>query len=368
MNSDTRAFNPSRLELARKRRKLTKLELSRLTGITTKSFVEYEKGTMRPRQDTVEVLSTVLGFPPEFFYGDDLELPEVDVVSFRSFKKMTAATRDCALAASAIGVSLYEWIADRFDLPEPDLPEARGASPEAAADMLRQVWSLGERPLKNLVQRLELKGVRVLSLAESTHDMDAFSFWRGDRPYVFLNTAKSAERSRFDVAHELGHLVLHRHASDTKHIDAEREADMFASALLLPRSSMLSISPQECTLRRLIEIKQYWQVSLAALVYRLHQIGTIRDWHYRNLCIEMSKIGYFQNEPLPLPREMSQVMQKILDALRSDGFSKADIAKDLEISEEELDKLMFRLAILPIAGGNTSSPTKRRSPVLSLIK
>src|SRR3546814_6566541 len=46
---------------------------------------------------------------------------------------------------------------------------------------------------------------------EDTKNVDAFSCWRNGQPFVFLNTFKSAERSRFDAAHELAHLVLHRH-------------------------------------------------------------------------------------------------------------------------------------------------------------
>jgi hypothetical protein len=85
------------------------------------------------------------------------------------------------------------------------------ASPDTAALYLRQNWGLGERPIPNMLKLLEAKGVRVFSLAENTKAVDAFSVWRNGLPYVFLNIAKSAERSRFDASHELGHLVMHKH-------------------------------------------------------------------------------------------------------------------------------------------------------------
>jgi Zn-dependent peptidase ImmA (M78 family) len=54
-----------------------------------------------------------------------------------------------------------------------------------------------------------------------------------------LNTFKSAERSRFDAAHELAHLVLHIHGMTSGGRDIEREADMFASAFLINRGDLI---------------------------------------------------------------------------------------------------------------------------------
>ena len=84
-------------------------------------------------------------------------------------------------------------------------------------------------PIKNMIHLLEARGVRVLSLSIDTAQLDAFSMWHADTPFVFLNTKKSCEHSRFDVGHELGHLVLHRHAG-AKGQEVEREANAFASA------------------------------------------------------------------------------------------------------------------------------------------
>src|SRR5207245_2232584 len=83
-----------------------------------------------------------------------------------------------------------------------DVPDYRQIEPHMAAMLLRQHWGLGIKPIANMVHLLELKGIRVFSLAESTKDVDAFSLWRDDIPYVFLNRFKSPERSRFDAAHE----------------------------------------------------------------------------------------------------------------------------------------------------------------------
>jgi Zn-dependent peptidase ImmA (M78 family) len=83
----------------------------------------------------------------------------------------------------------------------------------------------------------------VFSLAENTKNVDAFSCWRNGEPYVFLNTFKTTERSRFDAAHELGHLVLHKHGGPKQGRSAEHEAHLFAASFLMPEDDVLATIP-----------------------------------------------------------------------------------------------------------------------------
>jgi len=71
--------------------------------------------------------------------------------------------------------------------------------------------------------------------------------------------------------------------------------------------SVLGHAPVLPSLNTLINLKKLWVVSVAALAYRLHQLGALTDWHYRSLCIEMGQRGYRTNEPDEAPREMSLV-------------------------------------------------------------
>ena len=182
------------------------------------------------------------GFPAEFFEEDDIELLNADGVSFRSMTKMTAKQRDAAVAAGSIAFVLNDWVDQKFDLVDPNVPDYRGATPEAAALSLRQSWGLGEQPIKNMVHLLESNGIRVFSLAENCVEVDAYSVWRGPRPFIFLNMGKSGERRRFDAAHELAHLVLHRHGCPNG-VEAEKEAHAFAGAFLMPTASIKAIGP-----------------------------------------------------------------------------------------------------------------------------
>jgi hypothetical protein len=132
-----------------------------------------------------------------------------------------------------------EWIAERFQLPAVSIPDLEGLEPELAAEAVRAAWGLGSGPAPNLVHLHEAHGCLVFGLAEDCRELDAFAFWRQGRPFVPLNTIKTAEHGRFDCAHELGHLALHRHVCQTTK-EHEDKAHAFAAAFLLPKQSMLA--------------------------------------------------------------------------------------------------------------------------------
>lgn len=366
--SANRHFNPSRLTLARKRRGLTMIKLAAAVGVEPRSISAYEKGEFGPDTERLTRLSSALGFPEPFFFGDDLDEPTPDIASFRALSKMTASQRDTALGSGAIALMLNAWIEARFELPSADLPDlSREDSPEAAALALRQQWGLGELPVKNMIHLLEAKGARVFSLSLDAAEVDAFSMWRQSTPFVFLNTKKSAEHSRFDAAHELGHLVLHRHGSPQGR-EAEREANAFASAFLMPRASVLAYAPRMTTLDHLIQLKKLWGVSVAALTYRLHTVGVLSDWHYQSLYIELSSRGYRKKEPNEGARETSQVLQKVFAALQDERISRNDIASELHVAAEELDQLVFGLALTALNGGKSSEDSRsRKRPQLHIV-
>ncbi len=343
-------FNPKRLKFARERRGWTKTRLAKEAGFSLRAINGFEGGDISPEAQTVERLGSVLNFPTSFFYGDDIEQLNAEGVSFRSMAKMTAAQERAALGTGALALSLNDWIEERFMLPACRVPNLGGdTTPEAAANWIRQEWGLGEAPVTNMVHLLESRGVRVYSLAIDAREVDAFSFWRNETPFIFLNTRKSAERSRYDAAHELGHLVMHKHASPHGQ-GAELEANTFASAFLMPEHSVLARAPQLATVEGLKKLKKIWNVSIVALARRLHHLKVITDWHYHVLCREMSNLGYRSQEPDGSSRETSQVLGKVMAALRDDGLTRAKVAAELGVFPKEIDELVFGLALTGIPG------------------
>jgi Zn-dependent peptidase ImmA (M78 family)/DNA-binding XRE family transcriptional regulator len=367
--NNSNEFNPQRLSVARLRRGLTKIELASMLDITSRSITAYESGEFMPDQEQLIKLSKVLNFPVNFFFEDNLEEITPDLVSFRSLSKMTASQRNSALGSGAIALLLNKWIENQFELPKADLPDLGQEAPEAAAEILRRMWELGELPIKNMIHLLESKGVRIFSLSIDTSNVDAFSMWSDETPFIFLNTKKSCERSRFDTAHELAHLVLHKHTGlKAKGQIAEREADAFASAFLMPRSSILANALIMATVDQLVRHKIYWTVSVSALAHRLHDLRLVSDWHYRTLSIEIAKRGYRKQEPNESPREISQVLAKVFSALREEGVTKADIAETLFVHTKEIDQLVFGLVLTSLTkSGNISNNYKGKRPELHVI-
>jgi Zn-dependent peptidase ImmA (M78 family)/transcriptional regulator with XRE-family HTH domain len=358
-------FNPQRLTFARKRRGMDKTRLAKQLDVQLRTVTAYEKGEFEPKAEVLRRLVDVLRFPEEFYFQRDIEELSPATASFRSMTKMSASKRDIALSSGAIALLINKAVESRFELPSLDLPDlSREPTPEAAAASLRRHWGLGEQPIKNMIHLLESKGIRVFSLAIAAKEVDAFSLWREDQPLVFLNTQKSSERSRFDSAHELGHLVLHRHGELEK-IDGsqqfEREANAFASAFLMPQGSVFAYAPKLLSMGQLVERKKIWGVSVAALNYRFHQLGVTTEWHYRELCIQIASAGYRSEEPESLPRETSQILAKVFSTLRSENVHKIDIANELNIDVTDLDELIFGLVINGVASSNPIRIKKQRS-------
>jgi Zn-dependent peptidase ImmA (M78 family) len=210
-----------------------------------------------------------------------------------------------------------------------------------------------------MIKLLESKGVRVFSLAENTRNVNAFSCWRNSTPYVFLNTFKSTENSRFDSAHELCHLLLHKHGGPHQGRDAEIEANQFASAFLMPEKDIRARIHYVKSIDDLIIFKKRWGVSAAALAYRLNRLGILTEWQYRRLYIKISERGYRTKEPNELPREESVAWKKILTDLWSSRISKNQIAAELHLPPDEIENLVFGLVGAPVDANNTDFKGKK---------
>jgi Zn-dependent peptidase ImmA (M78 family)/transcriptional regulator with XRE-family HTH domain len=359
-------INPKQITFARVRRRITKAELAKELGVTSRSLQNYETGASAPDLELLAHISKLLKFPQQFFFIDE-DMPELKehAVSFRKLSKMTEAMKACTFAAGAIAFKVNQWMENRFSLPQAELPDLRDLGPEEAAATLRRLWGLGNAPIPNMVHLLESKGIRVFSLAEETRDVDAFCTWYEDKPFVFLNTMKSAERSRFDAAHELGHLVRDTYTMQHGQVhgpEMERNADAFASAFLMPKESVEANQPPTYSIKYLMKLKHYWGVSLAALAYRFNSLGLVSEWNYRSLCIEIAKSGYRTKEPEAMDRETSQLLTKVLDILHSRKQGRREIAESLCISVDEINALTFQLTNLSVISGEPSLKLAPRVP------
>jgi Zn-dependent peptidase ImmA (M78 family)/transcriptional regulator with XRE-family HTH domain len=357
-----------RFDLARQRRGLTKRELAHRLEVTDRTVSNWYNN-QQVDEKNLEKAAEILDFPINFFYGREVEKIQAESVSFRALTKMTARKRDMAISQTILAEMISDWIDQNFDLPLPNVPDLHElrsdfstatigsldetdendvryyleySYPEACADTVRKAWGLGEQPIPNLIALLESKGIRVFSLTDEAQDVDACCRWTSGRPFIFLNTSRTAERCRFDLAHELGHLVMHKHGI-IEGVHVEQEANAFASAFLMPRRSLLADPLRIPSLKSILSKKVIWQVSAAALTYRYNKLGIITDWNATSIYKQLAQRGR-NNEPNPLPHESSLLLDKVFQALAQEDFDFSKMTNDLCLNLVEVNNLTFNLA------------------------
>jgi len=269
---------------------------------------------------------------------------------------------------SSLGIELSNWVDKHYGTPIADLPDLSDVSmsPSAIAEQLRSIWGLHQKPVKNLLALLERKGVRVFSLPMIDREVDSFAFYYEGRPFVFLNLSKTAERMRFDLAHELGHLLLHKDSKANRSRHLEQEAQDFASSFLVPADALYAQITGKLRIDDVFTLKKYWKVSAVAMVERLYHLEFISEWVRRQWIIDLSQRGYRTAEPGGIHPEISKFFSDVFRLAREDGWNSRRIADDLRDSEQDLDALVFGLAISSITGGGQRGPAVHGH--LSIVK
>lgn len=335
-------FAQSRLSVARRWRGMTQKELAERCGVSVQYMSFFENGGRTPQPATVHKIAFALGFPLSFFYASEVQLLDEDIPSFRARRSMTSQIRGTALASGEIAAEMISPdVNSRFILPKTGVPDLAQYTPEDAADLLRIEWKLGYGPIQNMVHLLESKGIEVYWIDDEAPSLDAFSFWRNSKSFVVLNSNKDAgERSRFDAAHELGHLVLHRHVDKLEGIKIESQADQFASAFLMPRVQFEAEFPKRPDLSMLYRLKKRWKVSVQAMIYRGKELGQFSEWQVRDAFKRISASGMRLKEKEPIELEQSLIHKMIFDSLNGKRILPDDYAKELNLNREVLFKLM----------------------------
>lgn len=353
--SSGRLLIPARLTEARLAKKMTQSQLATCVNVSRQAISSYEMGTKNPDPEVMIRIAQVLGQPIAYFTRN--EIPNFGRRSTIFFRKAGAETKKrnqaCAVHADWL-VSAAVTLSHYANLPHVDLPSFEPSGPgnsysedeiESFAEETRKHFGLGVGPISNMVRLLEAKGVIVCRQKMEGENVGAFSFWSGEHPFIYLaSDKKSAARARFDTAHELGHLCLHRWVGEDEIEDKDRlkqieqEADRFASAFLLPSKSF----PNEVFSSRaesFIELKARWKVSIQAMAYRCKDLGVFDDRQITNIYKQISYKKWRTTEPLDgdngLPVEEPVVLRKITDLLLDSGkVSVADIVMEIGPASE----------------------------------
>lgn len=333
-------FDGQRLAQARQFRGLLKGEVATEVGVTPAAIGQFESEVARPSAVTVSKLALALGVPVAFFTkGRPAFVLREEDAHFRSLRSTSKRDRSQARSQVERLAEVVAALEHRVNLPAvalPDIPMAM--PPEEAARQVRSAWGLGDGPIADMVGILERKGVIVARLPAATDEVDAFSCWIGSRPFVILASNKgAADRSRFDAAHELAHVVLH---ADARPGDpgVEREANHFAAEFLVPAASILLELPRRVDWRALLALKIRWRVAISMLLLRARDLGVISDAAYRRAMMEMNRRGWRKNEPAPLgDPEQPELLGRAMALLGSRRhFTLDDLSAELALGPEGL--------------------------------
>lgn len=332
-------FVGSRLTLARHLAGMRKNELAESVDKTPTAIAAYEVGRSRPTSTTVAKLCIALGVEPSFFLATRGTEPFSHVSLEPHYRSLRSTTQIVRNQATAYGRLVHDVVAvfERYvEMPNVDLPgssstnESRHASqPDAAAQALREAWQLGTDPIKHAVRLAENHGIVSVFSPFQIATVDAYSLESRVRPIIVMNPLKGDYyRQRWDVAHEIGHLVLHKDAEPGSHKN-ETEANRFAAELLLPSGTLLEQLPHRPVWPRLQALKEYWGVSLQALLYRARELGVHSDVTYRNAMLRMSKEGWRRQEPGARPSvEQPSLLPGALTLLEDSGIAAVQLAAE----------------------------------------
>jgi len=310
--------NLTSLGLLRAARQLTQNELSTLSGLSQAWISNVEAGAVDMTADRAKTLASLLGCTSELLLSTVHTLPIVHhrkrksmpsklLASFEARLHLAGIYGDPLLTDANVPIQDISFELTSFDEPE-----------EAATDFRERSGIEPDAPVSSVIEVLERIGAIVVSLSFSTSKIDALSTrCSSGRLVMLVNTDVPARRSRFTMAHELGHAVMHHRPTDSP----EEEADRFASEFLMPTTAVRQ-DLRAASLGSIDQASDKWGVSRAAVVRRARDLGEVDDRSYRSLNIELKRFP--ANDKTP-NIEQSSLMNRTLEALvEAQGWSAAE--------------------------------------------
>ena len=325
-----KAFQGEQLKKARLLRGLTLTELAGRTGISKQSLSLYENNGNRPEYERSMKIANTLNVPYEFFLQEDSYTTSTETIYFRSLASATKMNRTVQSLKLEYAAKIYEVLAEYVDFPVLHLPKiefwgndnefdeqgsvAELKEIERISMQVRKYWNLGIEPIPNLQFTLEENGLIVTGFDTNESKIDAFSQRtllksRGNHQgEMFLiavdQGTKPMGRIRFDLAHELAHVLLHPWSEGLDMIPKEEfkhreaQANMFAGAFLLPAESFArDVQAYPTDLKYYLWLKRKWRVSVQAMVYRSRQLEIITSNQHQYMMRQISKNGWRKQEP-----------------------------------------------------------------------
>ncbi|MDE3196742.1 MAG: ImmA/IrrE family metallo-endopeptidase [Acidobacteriota bacterium] len=345
MRVGTPGFLGERLTEVREARGLAQTALSELTGIKSQSISHYEQGRQSPSPDALAQLCEKLRVPESHFRR---AFPEYrsEGIFFPAYKPPDRATRLKAERRFGWFKEIAAYVRAHVELSPLRVPRAAG-DPAAAAARCRGILGLADEPLGEVVLLIENMGCLVGRSGADIEAEGSYSQWDGDLPYVMLSEAAPPSRLRFDAAHELGHLVMHRDAALRQAADAEThrriesEADRFARAFLLPASTF-GREVWAPTIDALVALKKVWNCPISEMILRCGEIGVFDKDQTRRALVNYSRRGWKLREPhesdtdAEAPRLVARAIRILID---QGGKHPHSVLTDLALAPHDIEDL-----------------------------
>lgn len=348
-------FQEERLSQILAARRLTQAQLAAMVGVSPATISKWRAGTQTPEREALERLAVVVNVTPEWFTrptNTKMSLP-----LFRSNASAHVAARSMLEArlewAQEIALILMEFV----DYPDLTLPTRNYTDPEQitaedielAASECRDIWRLGRGVIQDLALAAEGAGVILVREETGIAQIEGLSAWSEalGRPLILLSADKdNGYRSRFDLAHEIGHLILHRHIKRTtdrdRHKLMEKQAHQFAGALLLPPETFATELRMPVTLDDLLLLKRRWGVSVAAITMRLHALGLLDEEGKLALFKRRSARWGGKSEPGDGDRkpEQPRLLRRTIDLLVDENVMPLDaIPRHIGLAPSDIEML-----------------------------
>lgn len=336
-------------------RGLTISDLAERIGVSKQAISQFELGEHTPKPETVMSLINTLHFPKSFFYREFKE-QYVGNTFFRANATATKKSKEIQYNKTLLAGYIYEYVSDYIEFPELSLPDISqyqnsnwdNNAIEQLAQEVRYYWEIDDKPITNIVHLLERNGIMVFSVDTDSEKVDAFCQHRKGRPFIFLgNDKQSAFRRQFDGAHELGHVLMHKEIDNQDVLsriefkEMENQSNRFASAFLLPAEAFAK-TVTSTSLLHFVELKKYWIVSIAAMLYRSLDLKLIDESKYTSLVKQMSMKKMRTKEPLDdvFPLQEPVVLRKsILLLLNNKIKNEIQLIQEMSVPQEYIEML-----------------------------
>jgi Zn-dependent peptidase ImmA (M78 family)/transcriptional regulator with XRE-family HTH domain len=348
-----KVFQGAKLRIARLLNGWTKADLADRLHVSRQFIHALEIGDKPASQDLVAALSLLLKVQPGFFFEMLTTEVREEECHFRSRKSMPDKVADQIISHGTALELIVRLLDQTLSLPVVNFPSIEVHTHddiEQAANTCRQIWGLGMGPIASMCRVLENAGAVVTLFQGDRHEVDALSMARA-RPLVIRNALKTSPgRQRFDLAHECGHLVIHQGVSTGDDV-TEGQANRFASALLMPKSTFTSDFPlmsNRIDWQVIYSLKVRWRVSAKAILRRAHDLSLLNAIQYAAGNRFLSQSGQSKVERFDerIPMEEPELLRKAIAAYtQAFSSSPADLARQIGMTPALVEQLVGNKAL-----------------------